>query len=120
MVVIEHPVPRYRKLAIQWFDFELVHQEKSALLQAFPKVLNLLKEELPTVTLVCEKQPRGKECVADTIALAFVGTLPEEARQQLREDPDSAKYAHVAEYSDFLRLLKIACLRSNHTPAFKT
>jgi len=120
MVVIEKPVARYRRLAIQWFDFELTHQEKSALLQAFPKVYDLLKQEISTLTLQVDKQPKGKECVVDTLALLFVNTLGETDQLRVKHDQELPKHHLQAELDDFLRQVKIACLRSRHTPAFKT
>lgn len=118
MVATEHHVPRYRKLVSQWFDFELTHYEKAVLLQAFPKAYELLKTDVPTLTLESDKQPKGKENVLLTITLAFLSSLSEEQQEVLGgEEPPEKGYLQ-AEMRDFLRLLKIATLRTQHRTAF--
>lgn len=120
MLTVDRPIPRYRKLAGQWFDFELTHHEKSALLQAFPKVYELLQTEVHDLAFEVPSQPKNKEALLDTIALAFFYTLGADDQQRLKTEQELPKDHLREEMANFLRQLKIACLRANHHPNFKT
>jgi len=109
--------PRLRRMVFSWFDFALHTSEKSALLQNFPRVAELLMELVPGIELD-KSQPKGKEALCEYLATVFVSTLSETEQIRVRHDPDLPKHYKQTEMDEFLKAVRVSCHRSSHRPAF--
>lgn len=116
--VIPDAYRRYRKQALQWFDYELTHAQKSTLLQAFPLVFPHLKGAWPQLTEQ-PHWPKGKEEVCEQLAAYFTQTLGPTELMKLTDMVEVPKHFLQQEMAHFLYFVVIACGRTNHKPAFK-
>ncbi len=109
---------RFRRVVCTWFDFTLNHGEKSALLQAYPKVAAALLSVVPQVHLQTH-QPKGKEGVCERLASEFTQTLTGTQQMRLSEPEELPKHFLDKELQEFLHNVRAACLQLGHEAAFK-